>query len=902
MAHKKLNRLIALGVFLAALIVYGLTIAPTVVFWDVGEFIAAAKMLQVPHPPGSPLFLLVTRVAMMVPIAADMAVRAHALSALFSALAIGFTYLVIVKVLLILRGRPETTLDKVGHYGAAVIGALSLAFGSTYWGNSIEAEVYGASMFFLTAALWLVMRWRERQEQEGNEKYLLLIAYLLGLSLGVHLLALLAIWPVMMIIYFRRYDYTLKTFLILMVLVIPATFFVVYPGIVKYLPSMMDGDFQGRKSVLFQWLPWLIIAAVTWGVYATYRSRKKVLHVALLSVLLIFVGYTTYTSVLIRSNDHPPMNENDPSNLARLVSYLSREQYGDSPVWPRRFSQEPHQQAQYTTYTGEWDFLIRYQLNHMFFRYLGWNYIGAAGDTQDSGVSWSHTLGIPFLIGLFGLYHMFKKNWKLGLVFLVMFLMMGPVLALYQNQQEPQPRERDYFYVGAFTVFSLWIAVGIAGLLELIREKMKAHGAMTTASYAVIAFFAIAVPGRMLQVNWKGLDRTGNYVAWDYSYNILQSCEKDAILFTNGDNDTFPLWYLQDVEGVRRDVRIVNLSLVNTPWYIQQMKDPSYYAEALPVPISLSDARIAAIQPIQWTPRNVEIPVPPEVARRFGSTDTSILNQGKLVWYMPNTMQVGSIKAIRVQDLMVLDIVRTNQWKRPIYFAVTCAPDSRIGLDDYLWFHGLAFRLEPRQVSQASFGLDPKVLEANLLNEPEGFSTGPQYGYKFRGVNDPSVHYDENTTRLMLNYRTAFVRLALYYSTANNDNARAVEILDRMESIIPRAKIPLGWELASDLAAFYYRAGRMEQFESLAGEIETTCTALIESGQANLNSYWNPYRVLLDLYDMRKDYAKAIDLMRNLEVMLPNDPSVKQRIAMLQAQLAAQKSQQGDTARAAGTP
>jgi hypothetical protein len=298
----------------------------------------------------------------------------------------------------------------------------------------------------------------------------------------------------------------------------------------------------------------------------------------------------------------------------------------------------------------------------------------------------------------------------------------------------------------------------------------------------------------------------------------------------------------------------------------------------------------------------VEIPVPPEVAAKFGTTDTAVINQRKLVWYMPNTMQVGSIKAIRVQDLIVLDIVRTNQWKRPIYFAVTCAPDSRIGLDDYLWFHGLAFRLEPRQATQASFGLDAKVLEANLLNEPQGFSTGPQYGYKFRGINDPSVYYDENTTRLMLNYRTAFIRLALYYSNAMNNNARAVEVLDRMEAVIPRTKIPLGWELASDLAAFYYRAGKTEQFESLAAEIETTCSALIESGQANLNSYWNPYRVLLDLYDMKKEYAKAIELMKSLQIMIPNDPSVQQRIAVLEAQLAAQNAGTADTARRAGTP
>ena len=251
MIHARLNRFMALGVFAAALATYVLTLSPTVVFWDVGEFIAAAKMLQVPHPPGSPLFLLLARIAMMVPFAADQAVRAHAVSAVLSACGVMFLYLVIVRVVVNFRGVPETVVDRIGVYGAGVIGALSLGFGTTYWDNSIEAEVYGASMFFLSAIMWLVMRWRERWETEGNEKYIMLIAYLIGLSLGVHLLALLAIFPVLMVIYFRRYEYTLKSFVRFMGVAV-VVFWVVYPGIVKYLPGMMDGEFAGQ-NIFFVW-------------------------------------------------------------------------------------------------------------------------------------------------------------------------------------------------------------------------------------------------------------------------------------------------------------------------------------------------------------------------------------------------------------------------------------------------------------------------------------------------------------------------------------------------------------------------------------------------------------------------------------------------------------------------
>jgi hypothetical protein len=379
-------------------------------------------------------------------------------------------------------------------------------------------------------------------------------------------------------------------------------------------------------------------------------------------------------------------------------------------------------------------------------------------------------------------------------------------------------------------------------------------------------------------------DRSGNFVAWDYSYNILQTCEKDAILFTNGDNDTFPLWYLQDVEGVRRDVRIVNLSLVNTSWYIQQMKKKPYYAEAKAVPISYSNAEIERIQPRAWESREMELPVPKEAIEQYHVTDSAIVRTGKINYTFKPTLEVSNVKAIRVQDLLVHDIVTTNQWKRPIYFAVTVSPDSKIGLDEYLWFHGLAWRLEPRRLTDQDRSLDPNILEANLYNEPQGFSKTPQYGYKWRNIANPAVYFDENTTRLMINYRSAFIRLALYHSNVTKDNAKALSALDRMELLIPRSKIPMGWELSSDIASFYHRLGNDPKFNEIAAEIEPQCEAVISSGQVNMNSYYNPYRVLLEIYEIKKEYGKSLDLLKNLSVMYPNDPGLKQRIADVQAQ------------------
>jgi hypothetical protein len=748
--------------------------------------------------------------------------------------------------------------------------------------------VYGASMFFVAAIMWLVLRWMDGADKEGNEKYVLMIAYLIGLSLGVHLLALLAIFPVLMVIYFRKYEVTTKSAMRFGVIAV-LTFWVAYPGIVKYLPGMMDGEFAGAKSDVIAMIPWVIIAAVCYGVYTSYRKKQKMLHIALLSIVLIFLGYTTYTSVLIRANTDVPMNENDPSNLARLTSYLGREQYGSAPLFmPRRYSQEAHQQGIYTNYSSDMDFLLRYQLNHMFFRYLGWNYIGQAGDTQDSGVSWKETWGIPLFLALWGLYYQLKRDWKMGLVFVVMFVIMGPALALYQNQQEPQPRERDYFYVGAFFVMSLWIGVGVVGIIDAVKRLFQQHSTAAIASACLVSAALVVVPVNLMKINWREHDRSGNYVAWDYSYNILQTCEKDAILFTNGDNDTFPLWYLQDVEGVRRDVRIVNLSLVNTSWYILQMKKKPYYKDAQAVPISFTNSEIERIAPIRWEPRTMRISVPQEVLARYGVTDTAEINRGAIEFMLRNTREIGGTKALLVQDLMVHNIIASNQWKRPIFFAVTVAPDSKIGLDDYLWFEGLAWKLEPRKVSPDDYGLEASVLEKNLYDEPEGFSTTPRYGYKFRNVADPNVYFDENISRLMRNYRVAFRGLAMYYSNIHQRD-KSVATLERMDTLMPRSKLPMEWDLSLNFANFYKELGRPDKFNEILNEIEPVCQEEIKSGEVNLSSYDNPYRILLEVYQLRNDYPKMLDLLKDLSSKHPElAGEVSGRIASLEAQLKTQ--------------
>ncbi|MCK7529139.1 MAG: hypothetical protein MZV64_72080 [Ignavibacteriales bacterium] len=331
--------------------------------------------------------------------------------------------------------------------------------------------------------------------------------------------------------------------------------------------------------------------------------------------------------------------------------------------------------------------------------------------------------GIPFLIGLFGIYYHFRRDWKMASIFMVMFILLGYLTAFYQNQQQPQPRERDYFYVGAFFVFSIWIAIGVRGLVDIVQKKIKKETYGTAAVFGVLAFTFILIPVKMLDANYHTHDRSRNWVPWDYSYNILQSTAPNGILFTNGDNDTFPLWYLQDVEGVRRDVKVVNLSLLNTDWYVRQLKNNDPYGVST-VKIRIPDARInpTDLRPTQWSPTDITIPTPRasnreellKIINEYAIKDTSVISAGKMTWKMSNTLTFGDIKAIRVQDIMVKEIVEANNWERPIYFAVTCSDDSKIGLQDYLKMEGMTFRLVPERRKPGSEFINEELVKAQL--------------------------------------------------------------------------------------------------------------------------------------------------------------------------------------------
>ncbi|MBU0560748.1 MAG: DUF2723 domain-containing protein [Bacteroidetes bacterium] len=939
MDFKKLHRVIGAGVFLLAGLVYLLTVQPSVSFWDCGEFIASSHLMQVPHPPGTPFFLILGRLFALIPFADNIAFRVNLVSVISSALTVLLLYLIAVKLIENYKGKTHTSLlDALGTFLAAAIGALSLAFSDTFWFNAVEAEVYALSTFFIAFVTWLMMVWNEKADNVDNEKYLIMIAYTLGISTGVHLMSVLATVPIVMTVMFRKYlsdeaqlITTAKLFIIHAVIILiiavgmwaaetgssapspeafrafdqrfiiivgvatiifmaalrkkifarnsfylpfligGAALVAIYPGFVKYVPkfvSLLGGDNYLLNAAIFA----ALFSVIGFTIYWSNKTDRQTLHLISKAVLFTFLGYTSYTMILIRSNQDTPINLNSPKTMTEFLSYVNREQYGDFPTFKRRYSQESHQQDIYTQYSSDLDFFWNYQMNHMFNRYLAWNYIGRVSTEQDEGIDYTKLWALPFLLGLFGFIYHFKKDWKMGSIFLAMFIFLGYLTVFYQNQQQPQPRERDYFYVGAFFVYSIWIAIGMRGILDLIVENFGKKSFVKPLFSASIIVGFLAVPVLMLAENFWEHDRSRNFVPWDYSYNMLQSVAPNAVIFTNGDNDTFPLWYLQDVEGVRRDVRIANLSLLNTGWYIKQLKNTTPHGAAK-IKMNISDRELDEIGPVQWESKQITVDVPKKAYTELGITDTSLISKDKLTWKMDNTIQFGRIKAVRVQDLVALEMVKANNWERPIYFAVTCSENSRIGLDDYLKMEGLAFRLVPEKRKKNLYYVDEELMRRQLFEEPADYKTDYAPGFKFRGLNDPTIFMDENHQRLVQNYRNSYLRLSIHYLD-NNNNEMAIASLDKMEEKLPRRLVDLRYELLYDLSNLYYSAGGMTQYKEIGLELEALMRKMIEDNPRDFNRQYNPYIILKDVYENLGEYNKLVDLFSSLKNYVPNDPTI----------------------------
>ena len=646
--------------------------------------------------------------------------------------------------------------------------------------------------------------------------------------------------------------------------------------------------FFGIQSVIIKGLPQLTASLglvglcfliILWVITTIYsiKSNKTFLSIFLSSVLLIVIGYSTYFAIFIRSGQNPNIDENNPETISEAISYLNRDQYGQMTILPRKFDNLPSkvsivgspaddnsqfsfdQELDYMFHDipSQASFLWNYQIKKMYLRYFLWQFAGKgdSGDpfvasvgasSDEDGVDWRQFgLPIALIMGLIGIGYHFRKNKQDAFSLLILFLMTGIAIIFYLNQDAPQPRERDYAYVASFMTFSIWIGLGIYSFINFITDSLLEKSIKLQSSYFMIGLFILFMPTRMLIANYHEHDRTGNYIAWDMAYNMLQTCEPNSILFTNGDNDTFPLWYLQEVEQIRTDVVVANLSLLNTTWYVEQLRE-RYKDNPF---IKMSDKEIQSLDFKRWESKKISINAPKDSNNEIG----------KIEWEL-NPTYLGV--ALRTQDLMVLRIINDNNWNRPIYFGVTVSPTSMLNLDNYLQMEGLAYRLVNNSnqiinqnkmsdnllsyIGDNSWFTDYDSNKYNLLDRD--ISKEYQRGYIFRNLANEKVYVDPQLGRLVQNYRTGFVRLSISHYL-NKDFQKAEAALLKMEEIMPSSIIPIpSKQLQYQIAQVYSGVGNQAKMKYHMKELVERKDLLLE----DYILYGKTFIQLLEDYDESK--------------------------------------------------
>jgi hypothetical protein len=965
---KRLHQGFAALVFLISLTTYSMTVQKTLPFWDCAEFTAAAVQQQVPHPPGAPLFLMIGKLFHDFIPFGDPAWRVNLVSVAATAFSVLLVYLITVSLINNFRGKkPENLGEAIAVFGSAAVGALAFNFSDTLWFNGVESEVYASSTLFVAVIVWLMMRWHEEADNAGHERYLLLIAYLIGLSTGVHLLSILTVFSIVMVVYFRKYEVNFRSTMIMGAIAV-AIFVIIYQGFVKWYPALLGGDLPMKNaakealvkdSPLLTFLGFAIFGGAGFGVWWGRKHSKPTLALACSAVVLMIVGYSTYAQILVRSNAKPPMNENAPTNLNKLTSYLGREQYGDAPAWPRRYQDEdyfvrkhkeygewypptikrversdgsaiPQREFAKVNFAGEMNYLFSYQINHMYIRYFLWNFVGRTSDEQDAPAAWFSAsegdrynidngyakffpvrfFALPLAFGLFGMFFHANRDRRMFLVFGAMFLTMGVLAAIQQNQQNPQPRERDYFYVGSFMVFCAWIGIGVFGLIEnVMKQELK-----TAISAAVVAVSLALVPLNMAIGGWKIHDRSGNYMPFDYAYNILQSVEKDAIVFTNGDNDTFSLWYLQDVAGVRRDVRVVNLSLGNTLWYVNQLKNESPWG-AKKLPLSFSDKSLQtedefdpeALDISSDGPMTLEIPIANKTLRQFlrpqNSLEISAIEQPNVTADTGTTtiqipfvgMSYGNDEndkpryMYRIQDKLVRDILEQTKFERPVYYAGSVGPDAWCGLKPHFRMEGMAYRICPirQSVGRGADAMNEEVMDKTALNIIPGdtYYTEPHYGLKMRNLNNPDVYFDyTNRHPATENFRNMYLMYAQYLVSEANKPQKAAMVLDSMNKFIDVNIHPMPYVYTYQMAMLYDRAGKefKPQVEKYCRIAIARCERLLENkAMLEADPYaraYDPNLLLADAYELLNEFDKAVAALNRFKAQVGDAPELQARI------------------------
>jgi hypothetical protein len=947
--YRRWNNLTGWFLFVCSTIVYLLTLEPTVSFWDCGEFILSAFKMQVGHPPGAPLFLMIGRVATLFAggDGSKAAYMINILSAICSGFAIMFLFWTITHLVRrVFTGGAELESKHIpAIIGSGVIGALTYTFSDTFWFSAVEGELYAVSSLVTALVFWGMLKWEEEADKTYSGRWIILIAYIMGLGLGIHRLNLLVIPVLVFVFYFRKFEVTtrgvLKTLLFSVVL-LWLMVFVLIPGVPEAAGwfELLFVNLIGLpyNSGLLIYLI-IVFGGLAFGIYYTLKSGRVILNFVLTSILVVMIGYSSYAMIMIRSSARPPMNQNTPSDVFSLSYYINMKQYGSSPkffgnyysapvvgvkkviagynkvggkykpyyhpqyeyskqfetLFPRMYSADPDHTNAYKywgkvvghkysvgsgtdketivcpTFGENLRYFFSYQVGFMYLRYFMWNFAGRQNDMQGngnplygnwiSGISFldEARLGnldklpgdmktnpgnnryflLPLLIGLAGMLWQYNREKNGFWLVMAFFIMTGLAIIFYLNQYPNQPRERDYAYAGSFYAFAIWVGMGFMLVYEKLQRFLGEKGSAALTFVVLLA----AAPLLMAVQNWDDHDRSGRYTARDIGENYLKSCAPNSILFTYGDNDSFPVWYAQDVENVRTDVRVANLSYIQAGWYIEMMRQKAY--ESDPMPLSLgADKYIEGVREQLPVNDRVEKPVNiKEVVAFAGSDDqkykVDISGRGDYMNYLPANkflidvdssavLANGTVKEyygnrlvspmlweypetdVFKGDLAIMDLFSTNNWKRPVYFSTTVPSTQYKGLDKYFVQEGLAYRVVPIKIDPAEKGefgmIDPLVMYDNMMNK-----------FTWGNAGDPSVYLDENNRRMFSNFKRIFASLAKDL-LLKGDTAKAIEVVHRGLEIVPSEKLPEDY-FTIGLAEVLILAGKIEEGEKLLNKV-----------------------------------------------------------------------------------
>lgn len=963
MNYKKLNTIAGWLIFLIATTVYLLTVEQTASFWDCGEFIAAAYKLQVPHPPGAPLFLLIGRLFSFMA-GGDVTQVAYYINLVsvftssFSILFLFWTISYLAKKI-IAKGEENPDMGKqIAILGSAAVGSLAYTFSDTFWFSAVESEVYAFSSFFTAFIFWGMFKWDAEKDEKIANKWLIMIMYMTGLSIGVHLLNLVALPALALVYYFKKYEG--RTSILGMFLAFMGGLVVVgiiNAGVIPGIPSMA-GKFElffintmglpiGTGIVVFLTL---FFAALVYGIMYSIKHKKEELNTALLAFSFVLIGYFCYMIIPVRSSFNPPIDENNPEDIMSFVSYLKREQYGDRPLiygptakaqlvaqeegeplyrrkgdeyvvynhrlvntfdpkhkalFPRIYSAGSVQTSadQYKrrgvdikkmrkiTFADNLSYFFSYQLRVMYWRYFMWNFAGRAHDLQgadfltpfDSDEGLPHRIDIsmarnqyfmlPLILGLAGLFFQFKRDQDNFIVTLLLFFFTGIALVIFLNSPPNEPRERDYIYVGSFYAFAVWIGLGALALFDVLGKAIKnnvVRGALTTS-------LCLVVPLIMAAEGWDDHDRSGRSHSVDSAKNLLNACEKNAIIFTGGDNDTFPLWYVQEVEGFRTDVRVCNLSLLNTDWYIDLMKQDAYESKALPITfekeqyISGTNDMLqvyenpkfknginlkAFIKAVQTGSKEIQVPIRDGGTVSVAPSKTYVLplDREKILasGIIPNEFRDKLPKALKwkfgkgrleKKHLIMLDIFANNNWERPIYFSTTIGRGDYMGLGNHLQMEGLSLRLLPVPFNDPNGWVNTDIMYQRLVKDTY-----------WSGLDDETRFFNENYLRFPSNSRNKFHRLAEAL-LRKGDKGKAKEVVFFCLEKMPDKSVPFDYNIPG-LIDILFKVDEKEQAEEMA-------SLLVERSRHTLEYYGRTQKGIDDSGENLKRMALyTLDSMR----------------------------------------